>query len=60
VKPAPISCLIDYVWFYVPLMNFSLIDAGEGLQICLALRAFEQGGIRVRIDPPHPLIVLVD
>jgi hypothetical protein len=43
--------LIDCLWFYVPLKNFSYGDvtiAGEGLQnldLCSALRAFEQGGI---------------
>ena len=43
--------LIDYLWFYVPLKNISLMwrrhHAGEGLQnlgLCSALRAFEQGG----------------
>jgi hypothetical protein len=39
--------LIDYLRFYVPLKNISLI-AGEGLQnlgLCLAIRAFGQGGI---------------
>jgi hypothetical protein len=36
--------LIDYLLFYVPLKNFSLTIAGEGLQnlgLCSALRAFE-------------------
>jgi hypothetical protein len=45
--------LIDYLQFYVPLKNISLIYgdviiAGEGLQnfgLCSALRAFDQGGI---------------
>jgi hypothetical protein len=51
--------LIDYLLFYVPLKNFSLIwrliIAGEGLQnlgLCSALRAFEQGGIFI---VPHLL-----
>ena len=43
----------DYLGFYVPLKNFSLIygdvtNAGEGLQnlgLSSALGAFEQGGI---------------
>jgi hypothetical protein len=49
----------DYLRFYVPLKNFSLIwdvtIAGEGLQnlgLCSALRAFEQGGIFI---VPHLL-----
>jgi hypothetical protein len=40
--------LIDYLLFYVPLKNFSLTIADEGLKnfgLCLALRAFEQGEI---------------
>jgi hypothetical protein len=44
--------LIDYLLFYVPLKNFHLCGdvsiTGEGLQnldLCSALRAFEQGGI---------------
>jgi hypothetical protein len=53
--------LIDYLWFYVPLKNISLMwtgdvtIAGEGLQnlgLCSALRAFEQGGIFI---VPHLL-----
>jgi hypothetical protein len=47
-----INWLIDYLGFYVPLKNISLIwrhhIAGEGLHnlgLCSALRAFEQGGI---------------
>jgi hypothetical protein len=54
--------LIDYLLFYVPLKNFSLIwrrhhvtIAGEGLQnvgLCSTLRAFEQGGIFI---VPHIL-----
>jgi hypothetical protein len=48
-----IDRLIDYLRFYVPLKNFSLkygdvTIPGEGLQnlnLCLALWAFEQGGI---------------
>jgi hypothetical protein len=43
--------LIDYLLFYVPLKTFAL----EGLQnlgLCLALRAFEQGGIFI---VPHLL-----
>jgi hypothetical protein len=52
--------VIDYLVFYVPLNNISLIYgdvtiAGEGLQhlgLCLALRAFEQGGIFIM---PHLL-----
>jgi hypothetical protein len=51
---------MDYLQFYVPLKNFSLIYgdvtiAGEGLQnlgLCSALRAFEQGGIFI---VPHLL-----
>jgi hypothetical protein len=42
-----INLLIDYLQFYVPLKNFSLTIAGEGLQnigLCSALRAFEQEG----------------
>jgi hypothetical protein len=43
--------LIDYLLFYVPLKNTSVIDVtitGEVLQnldLCTALSAFEQGGI---------------
>jgi hypothetical protein len=51
--------LIDYLKFYVPLKNFSLIwrctIAGEGLQsfgLCSALRDFEQGLI---FTVPHLL-----
>jgi hypothetical protein len=47
----PFVCL----QFYVPLKNFSLTIAGEGLQnlgLCSALRAFEQGGIFI---VPHLL-----
>jgi hypothetical protein len=50
--------LIDYLRFYVPLKNFSLIwstIAGEGLQnlgLRSALRAIEQGGIFI---VPHQL-----
>jgi hypothetical protein len=52
--------LIDYLRFYVPLKNISLIwrdvtIACEGLQnlgLCSALRAFEQGGIFI---VPHLL-----
>jgi hypothetical protein len=52
--------LIDYLRFYIPLKNFSLIYgnftiAGKGLQnlgLCSALRAFEQGGIFI---VPHLL-----
>jgi hypothetical protein len=51
---------IDYVRFYIPLKNFSLIYggvtiAGEGLQnlgLCSALRVLEQGGIFI---VPHLL-----
>jgi hypothetical protein len=50
----------DHLRFDVPLKNFSLIYgditiAGKGLQnfgLCLALRAFEQGGIFI---VPHLL-----
>jgi hypothetical protein len=50
--------LINYLRFYVPLKNISLIwseIAGEGLQnldLCSALMAFEQGGIFI---VPHLL-----
>jgi hypothetical protein len=53
--------LIDYLLFYVPLNNFSLIlhgdvtTAGEGLQNLghwSTLKAFEQGGI---FNVPHLL-----
>ena len=52
--------LIDYLLFYVPLKNISLIYGdvtitGEGLQnlgLCSALKAFEQGGIFI---VPHLL-----
>jgi hypothetical protein len=52
--------LTDYLRFYVPLKNFSLLYgdvtiAGEGQQnigLCSALRAFEQGGIFIM---PHLL-----
>jgi hypothetical protein len=51
--------LIDCLLFYVPLKNISLIwgltITGEGLQnldLCLALKAFEQGAIFI---VPHPL-----
>jgi hypothetical protein len=50
-----VDTLIDYLRFYVPLKNFSLTIAGEGLQnlgLCSALRAFEQGGIFI---VPHLL-----
>jgi hypothetical protein len=49
------DCLLDYLMFYVPLKNISLIIAGEGLQnlgLCSALRAFEQAGIFI---VPHLL-----
>jgi hypothetical protein len=52
--------LIDYLLFYVPLKNISLVYGdvtitGEGLQnlgLCSALRAFEQDGIFIM---PHLL-----
>jgi hypothetical protein len=47
--------LFDYLLFYVPLKNISLIITGEGLQnlgLYSALRAFEQGGIFI---VPHLL-----
>jgi hypothetical protein len=63
-----IDRLVDYLLFYVPLKNISLISrsriyhlyvdvtiAGEGLQslgLCSVLRAFEQGGIFI---VPHLL-----
>jgi hypothetical protein len=46
---------IDYLRFYVPLKNFSLTIAGEGLHnlgLCSALRALEQEGIFIL---PHLL-----
>jgi hypothetical protein len=51
---------IDYLQFYVPLKNISLVYgditiAGEELQnlgLCSAIRAFEQGGIFI---VPHLL-----
>jgi hypothetical protein len=55
-----LNWLIDYLVFYVPLKNISLIYGdvtitGEGLQnldLCSALKAFEQGGIFI---VPHLL-----
>jgi hypothetical protein len=47
--------MIDCLWFYIPIKNFSLTIAGERLQnliLCLVLRAFEQGGIFI---VPHLL-----
>jgi hypothetical protein len=52
--------LIDLLWFYVQLKNFSLLYGdititGEGLQnlgLSSALRAFDQGGIFI---VPHLL-----
>jgi hypothetical protein len=47
--------MINYLVFYVPLKNIDVTIAGEGLQnlgLCLALRAFEQGGIFI---VPHLL-----
>jgi hypothetical protein len=46
---------LAYLRLYVPLKNFSLTIAGEGLQnlgLCSALRDFEQGGIFI---VPHLL-----
>jgi hypothetical protein len=78
--------LIDYLLFYVPLKDISLIWIrhhcrwrAAKYRLCSAFKAFEQGGIfivphllwhgtsvfpvssvpvriRVRIDPPHPLV----
>jgi hypothetical protein len=47
--------LIDYLLFYILIKNEDVTIAGEGLQnlgLCLALRAFEQGGIFI---VPHLL-----
>jgi hypothetical protein len=48
---------LDYLRFYVPLQNFSLIWRchPEGLQnlgLCSALRAFEKGGIDIYCATP--------
>jgi hypothetical protein len=52
--------MINYLLFYIPLKNFSLIYGdvtitGKGLQnlgLCMVLRAFEQEGIFI---VPHLL-----
>jgi hypothetical protein len=50
-----IDRLIYYLWFYVPLRSFSLMETSplpvKGC-LCLALRAFEQGDISI---VPHLL-----